>query len=102
MMDAGLSKVSGLCEMCGWPRLHEVALGLVGPGVMGENGSWVGSHTREKSEKWGEALRAATLQLQKSCVLIRFDCESGLVCRGCVENILGMFVVPSGGSDGPS
>jgi hypothetical protein len=90
MMDVSLAQNPTLCDLCGQTRLHEVALQFVEPGVINKS-EWIGGFTQEKSNKWGVALYKAHVQLQKPCLQITFDCESGCICRDCLVKLPDLF-----------
>jgi hypothetical protein len=97
MVDAVTLVPDKLCDVCGSPRLSEVALQIVEPGVMGVDGGWIGKYSKEKVEKWKAALKAAHERLRKTCLHVWFDCESAHVCEACLKNWVKMF---AGVSDG--
>lgn len=82
--------VDGLCDTCAQLKLHDVALTHVEPGVMDEKGCWTDMQfTKEKSAKWGEALRKASIQLTTRCLKIwTVDADWGIVCKNCLQAMM--------------
>jgi len=82
--------LDGLCDTCAVLRVHEVALAHVEPGVMDENGCWTDMQfTKDKSEKWGVALKKASEELTARCLKIwTVDGDWGMVCKKCLQKLI--------------